>query len=213
MTILTITCDDCAMQHTDVCDDCVVTFLCAHDPEEAIVFELTETELRQLAQAGESDWQFIEPSIMGTLFERALDEDQRSQLGAHYTSEVDIKTLPCRVARLVPLAPDVMQVFLRLPAVERLSFHPGQYLDILLDGGRRRSFSIASVDIPNGFTSSPERSSLSPTNVDEWKSGISGAAWTTRFSTSRYAFIRRSEFAVLCATSRSESTVRSANRK
>ena len=30
---------------------------------------------------------------MGTLFERALDEGQRSQLGAHYTSEADIKTL------------------------------------------------------------------------------------------------------------------------
>ena len=61
--------------------------------EEASVFELTETELRQLADAGEADWQFIEPSIMGTLFERALDESQRSQLGAHYTSEADIKTL------------------------------------------------------------------------------------------------------------------------
>ncbi len=43
--------------------------------------------------AGEADWQFIEPSIMGTLFERALDESQRSQLGAHYTSEADIRTL------------------------------------------------------------------------------------------------------------------------
>ena len=61
--------------------------------EEASVFELTETELRQLADAGEADWQFIEPSIMGTLFERALEPEQRSQLGAHYTSEADIKTL------------------------------------------------------------------------------------------------------------------------
>src|SRR6201996_9443616 len=59
-------------------------------------------------------------------------------------SEVDIKTLPCRIARLRPLAPDVMQVFLRLPAVESLRFHAGQYLDILLDRGARRSFSIAS---------------------------------------------------------------------
>jgi CDP-4-dehydro-6-deoxyglucose reductase len=59
-------------------------------------------------------------------------------------AEVDIKTLPCRIARLTPLAPDVVQVFLRLPAVETLRFHPGQYLDILLDGDRRRSFSIAS---------------------------------------------------------------------
>jgi CDP-4-dehydro-6-deoxyglucose reductase len=59
-------------------------------------------------------------------------------------TDVEIKTLPCRIARLTPLAPDVMQVFLRLPAVEALRFHPGQYLDILLNGGRRRSFSIAS---------------------------------------------------------------------
>jgi CDP-4-dehydro-6-deoxyglucose reductase, E3 len=59
-------------------------------------------------------------------------------------ADVEIKTLPCRIAALTPLAPDVMQVLLRLPAVERLRFHPGQYLDVLLPGGRRRSFSIAS---------------------------------------------------------------------
>ncbi|HEY0766808.1 MAG TPA: 2Fe-2S iron-sulfur cluster-binding protein [Steroidobacteraceae bacterium] len=59
-------------------------------------------------------------------------------------ADVQIKTLPCRIARLRQLAPDVMQVWLRLPAVERLRFHPGQYLDVLLEGGRRRSFSIAS---------------------------------------------------------------------
>src|ERR1700754_2838700 len=50
-------------------------------------------------------------------------------------ADVDIKTLPCRIARAGLLAPDVMQVFLRLPAVEPLHFLPGQYLDILLDGG------------------------------------------------------------------------------
>ena len=61
--------------------------------EDFTVFELTEDELRKLADAGEADWQFIEPSIMGTLFERALEPEQRSQLGAHYTSEADIKTL------------------------------------------------------------------------------------------------------------------------
>jgi CDP-4-dehydro-6-deoxyglucose reductase, E3 len=59
-------------------------------------------------------------------------------------ADVEIKTLPCRIARLTPLAPDVLQVMLRLPAVERLRFHAGQYLDVLLEGGRRRSFSIAS---------------------------------------------------------------------
>jgi CDP-4-dehydro-6-deoxyglucose reductase len=58
-------------------------------------------------------------------------------------ADVEIKTLPCRIARLRPLAPDVLQVMLQLPAVERLPFHPGQYLDVLLEGGKRRSFSIA----------------------------------------------------------------------
>src|SRR5205085_6134322 len=61
--------------------------------EEATVFELTEEEIGKLAVAGEADWQFIQPSIMGNLFERGLDPDQRAQLGAHYTSEEDIKTL------------------------------------------------------------------------------------------------------------------------
>jgi len=61
--------------------------------EEATVFELTDDELKRLAEAGEFDWQFIEPSIMGTLFERALEPGQRAQLGAHYTSEADIRTL------------------------------------------------------------------------------------------------------------------------
>jgi hypothetical protein len=61
--------------------------------EEATVFELTEAEISKLAEASEADWQFIQPSIMGTLFERALEPEQRSQLGAHYTSEADIRTL------------------------------------------------------------------------------------------------------------------------
>jgi len=66
-------------------------------------------------------------------------------------ADVEIKTLPARIARLTPLAPDVMQVLLRLPAVERLRFHAGQYLDVLLEGGRRRSFSIASPPHDNEF--------------------------------------------------------------
>lgn len=61
--------------------------------EEATVFQLNEKEIGALATAAEADWQFIQPSIMGTLFERALESAQRSQIGAHYTSEEDILTL------------------------------------------------------------------------------------------------------------------------
>ena len=58
--------------------------------------------------------------------------------------DVEIKSLPCRVERMQLLAPDVMAVFLRLPAVEDFVFRAGQYVDIMLPDGRRRSFSIAS---------------------------------------------------------------------
>ncbi len=55
-----------------------------------------------------------------------------------------IKRLPARIERMVPLAHDVMGLHLRLPAAEPFTFAAGQYIDILLSGGRRRSFSIAS---------------------------------------------------------------------
>ena len=58
-------------------------------------------------------------------------------------SAIEIKTLPCRVHEMNLLADDVMQMFIKLPASERLQFLPGQYIDILLEDGRHRSFSIA----------------------------------------------------------------------
>jgi CDP-4-dehydro-6-deoxyglucose reductase len=55
-----------------------------------------------------------------------------------------IKRLPARIERAVTLSHDVMGLHLRLPVAEEFSFEAGQYIDILLPGGRRRSFSIAS---------------------------------------------------------------------
>ena len=63
------------------------------------------------------------------------------EIGA--TKDIEIKTLPCRVHRLELVAPDVMVISLKLPANQRMQFLPGQYIDILLKDGKRRSFSIA----------------------------------------------------------------------
>lgn len=52
--------------------------------------ELDGTAMRTLARISHLDWSSIEPSVFGTLFERSLDPDKRSQLGAHYTSKEDI---------------------------------------------------------------------------------------------------------------------------
>lgn len=60
---------------------------------DAAVLTPTKEELRLIVQAGKLDWSAIDPSVLGTLFERGLDPDKRSQLGAHYTSRADIETL------------------------------------------------------------------------------------------------------------------------
>lgn len=59
------------------------------------------------------------------------------------TKGIEIKTLPCRVQKLERVAPDVMILSLKLPANQRLQFLAGQYIDILLKDGKRRSFSLA----------------------------------------------------------------------
>lgn len=64
---------------------------------------------------------------------------------ARALGDIPIRTLPARVHRLTRAAPDVMIVELKLPANERLQFLAGQYVDILLREGRRRSFSLANA--------------------------------------------------------------------
>ena len=53
--------------------------------------EFTGAALLRLYEATAKNWRNIEPSIFGTLFERALDASKRSQLGAHYTGAADIE--------------------------------------------------------------------------------------------------------------------------
>ncbi len=71
------------------------------------------------------------------------------EIGA--TKDIEIKTLPCRVHKLQLVAPDVMIISLKLPANQRLQFLAGQYIDILLDEGKRRSFSLANAPHDDEF--------------------------------------------------------------
>jgi CDP-4-dehydro-6-deoxyglucose reductase len=52
--------------------------------------------------------------------------------------------LPSRIERAERVSHDVLALFLRLPPAAAFAFEPGQYIDVLLPDGRRRSFSIAS---------------------------------------------------------------------
>ena len=47
---LVIDCEQCVMQHTDACDDCVVTFICSRTPEDAVVVDVDEWRAVRLLQ-------------------------------------------------------------------------------------------------------------------------------------------------------------------
>ena len=46
---------------------------------------MDKVQIETTLEAAALDWSEIDPSILGTLFERGLDPSKRSQLGAHYT--------------------------------------------------------------------------------------------------------------------------------
>jgi type II restriction/modification system DNA methylase subunit YeeA len=61
--------------------------------DDAAVLDLLPNEIGLLDVAARPDWSDVEPAIFGSLFERGLDPDKRSQIGAHFTSREDIETL------------------------------------------------------------------------------------------------------------------------
>lgn len=73
-----------------------------------------------------------------------LESKQVTELGA-----LPIKKLPARVSSLERLSPDVIRMQLQLPANDNFAYHPGQYIEIILRDGSRRSYSMANAQ-PNG---------------------------------------------------------------
>ncbi len=55
------------------------------------------------------------------------------------------KKLPCRVESIQKKANDIAIVKLKLPSSDRFNFLAGQYVDILLKDGKRRSYSMANA--------------------------------------------------------------------
>ncbi|MDE2906241.1 MAG: class I SAM-dependent DNA methyltransferase [Acidobacteriota bacterium] len=54
---------------------------------------LARSDIDAVLAASNLDWSDIDPSILGTLFERGLDPGKRAQLGAHYTDRDKIMLL------------------------------------------------------------------------------------------------------------------------
>jgi CDP-4-dehydro-6-deoxyglucose reductase len=65
--------------------------------------------------------------------------------------DIVVKKLPCRVHKLERVADDVIVMYLKLPANERLQFLAGQYMEFILKDGQRRSFSMGNAPHDDEF--------------------------------------------------------------
>ena len=61
--------------------------------DDGTVLSLEKSDIEMVLAASDLDWSEIDPSILGTLFERGLDPGKRAQLGAHYTDRDKIMLL------------------------------------------------------------------------------------------------------------------------
>lgn len=75
-------------------------------------------------------------------------ELEAEDLGA--LGSIETKTLPCRIDNLHLLSDDVLEVTLRTPPASRLVYLPGQYIDVIGNGGIRRSYSVANAPREDG---------------------------------------------------------------
>lgn len=103
------------------------------DSDEAL--PLTYQDIDDLKRAADLYWSDIDPSIMGTLFERGLDPDKRSQLGAHYTDRDKIMMI---------VNPVIVQ-----PLLAEWAVVLGQ-IKALLDGGKKGAVEKAQA-LKSGF--------------------------------------------------------------
>ncbi|MBE0474972.1 CDP-6-deoxy-delta-3,4-glucoseen reductase [Rhodoferax sp.] len=83
---------------------------------------------------------FVLTCCASALSDVVLESRQVTQEGA-----LPIKKMPTRVTTLQQVAADVMVLKLQMPANDAFAYHAGQYIEFLLQGGLRRSYSMANA--------------------------------------------------------------------
>jgi len=86
-------------------------------------------------------------------------------------SGIEIKTIPARIVALDPVAPDIIKLVLKTPPTSPLRFVAGQYVDIIAEGGVRRSYSLANA---------PRGDGLLEFIIKRYDGGVLSAYWFER---------------------------------
>lgn len=100
----------------------------------------------QILKAEESlDESEIDAGFILTCCRTAVNDIELDIEDLGLLASIKTQTLPCKIDQLNLLAPDVIQIFLRLPPTNQFNYLPGQYIDVIARSGVRRSYSIANA--------------------------------------------------------------------
>ncbi|HHU94881.1 MAG TPA: 2Fe-2S iron-sulfur cluster binding domain-containing protein, partial [Alcaligenaceae bacterium] len=98
--------------------------------------------------AGEAPEHILEPSDLEQGFTLMCQAHPKSDLRiespqARLATDIQVRKMPARVMEMERLNDDVMRLTLQLPPGQPLMYYAGQYLEVIMKDGRRRSYSMA----------------------------------------------------------------------
>lgn len=64
---------------------------------------------------------------------------------ARLVTDIQVRKMPARVMEMEQLNEDVMRLVLQLPPGQTMAYYAGQYIEVILKDGRRRSYSMANA--------------------------------------------------------------------
>lgn len=99
-------------------------------------------------EAGEAPEHILEPSDLEQGFTLMCQVHPKSDLRiespqARLATDIQVRKMPARVMEMERLNDDVMRLTLQLPPGQPLMYYAGQYLEVIMKDGRRRSYSMA----------------------------------------------------------------------
>ena len=99
-------------------------------------------------EAGEAPEHILEPSDLEQGFTLMCQAHPKSDLRiespqARLATDIQVRKMPARVMEMERLNDDVMRLTLQLPPGQPLMYYAGQYLEVIMKDGRRRSYSMA----------------------------------------------------------------------
>ena len=103
-------------------------------------------------EAGEYPAQILSPEDLADGYTLFCQAHAKSDLTidvaeVRMASDIQIRKLPSRVMAMERVAPDVMLLKLQLPASEQFRYYAGQFVEVIMKNGDRRSYSMANAPL------------------------------------------------------------------